>query len=346
MKKFIEFVAAIGIDLGDKTAYFACLNDQGDLVMKDSVPMTAAAFKKTFGFFKPTRIAIEAGAQSRWVACLLEALGHQVIIANPRQLKLISASASKNDQNDAVLLARLARVDPSLLSPLKHRPEQEQTQLLAIRARAQLVDTRTGLIHSLRGMLKTFGIRLPGSTSAYFAEHCQASVPPPFRPLLEGTFKVIAELSRQIEAYDEQVEQMAREQHPEVARLCKISGVGTLTALTYVLTLADPKRFAHSRDVGPYLGLRPRQQQSGSQNPQLGISKAGDSYLRRLLVQCAHSVMRRHAPDTALRVWGLRLCERGGKNAKKRAIVAVARKLAILMHRLWAGGGEYQPFPA
>jgi len=113
-----------------------------------------------------------------------------------------------------------------------------------------------------------------------------------------------------------------------------------------MLTLADPKRFAHSRDVGPYLRLRPRQQQSGNQNPQLGITKAGDSYLRKLLVQCAHTVMRKHAPDTALRVWGLRLCERGGKNAKKRAVVAVARKLAVLMHRLWAGGGEYQPFPA
>src|SRR5258708_30564887 len=120
MKDCTAFPVAIGIDIGYKPAYLACLNDQGDVIMKDSVQMTVAAFKKVFAAFKPTRIAIEAGAQSRWVACLLEALGHQVIIANPRQVKLISASASKNDQNDAVLLARLSRGDPGLLSPLKH----------------------------------------------------------------------------------------------------------------------------------------------------------------------------------------------------------------------------------
>jgi len=195
-------------------------------------------------------------------------------------------------------------------------------------------------------MLKGFGLRLPGSSSDCFVERCRSSVPPDLAIHLDGMFQAIGALSKQIEAYDEQIEQMAREQYPEVSRLRSVPGVGTLTALTYVLTLADPSRFRHSRDVGSYLGLRPRQQQSGGKDPQLGITKAGDRYLRTLLVQSAHCVLRKYAPDTALQRWGLGLCERGGKNAKKRAIVAVARKLAVLLHRLWAGGSEYQAFPA
>jgi transposase len=346
MKNLITPVAAIGIDLGDTLAYYACLSNTSELMEEATVRMTPAAFRKTFGAFEPTRIAIEAGAQSRWVATVLAELGHEVIVANPRQVELIAKNHNKNDSNDSKLLARLAHVDPLLLSPLQHRPEREQKNLLAIRARAQLVETRTALMHCLRGMLKGFGIRLPRSTSDCFLERCRTSVPAEFTCQLDGLFQVIAELTKQIEAYDEQVEQIAREQYPETARLRAIPGVGTLTALTYVLTLADPRRFRHSRDAGCYLGLRPKQQQSGGHNPQLGITKAGDSYLRKLLVQSAHCVLRDYAPDTALQRWGLALCVRGGKNAKKRAIVAVARKLAVLLHKLWVSGAAYQPFPA
>jgi transposase len=346
MPDVITAIAAIGIDLGDTDAFYAILNGEGKLMEEGRVAMTPAGIRRMFSVVEPARIAIEAGAQSRWIAKLLEELGHEVIVANPRQVHLISANHSKNDSNDAKLLARLARVDPSLLSPLKHRDEREQTTLLSIRARAQLVKTRVALMHSLRGMVKGFGIRLPHATCEQFLERCRGSVPSEILSHLEGIFSVIQDLTRQIDQYDERIEQIANEQYPAVHRLKQVAGVGTLTALTYVATIADPGRFPKSRNAGAFLGLRPRQQQSGGQNPQLGITKAGDSYLRKLLVQSAHCILAARGPDSALKRWGLKLCERGGSNAKKRAIVAVARKLAVLLHKLWVSGAPYRPFPA
>ena len=346
MPNIITTVAAIGIDLGDEDSHYACINDTGDIIEEARIAMKPAMFRRTFSSFEPTRFAIEAGAQSRWVAKLLEELGHEVIVANPRQVALITANDKKNDKNDAKLLARLARVDTSLLNPLKHRSEEAQTTLLAIRARAQLVKTRVALMHSLRGMVKCFGLRLPHSTSESFLERCRSSVPEPLLKQLEGLFTMVNELSKQISLYDELIETIAREQYPEVRILTSVPGVATLTALTFVTTMADPERFTHSRDAGAFLGLRPRQQQSGKQNPQLGITKAGDVYLRKLLVQSAHCTLQKYTPDSAVKRWGLKLCERGGANAKKRAIVAVARKLAVLLHRMWKDRAMYRPFPS
>lgn len=339
-------VAAIGVDLGDTYCHYCSIGDSGEPMEEGRVAMTPKAMTKAFGVFEPTRIAIEAGAQSRWVAQLLEELGHEVIVANPRQVKLISNNQSKNDVNDARLLAKLARVDRSLLSPLEHRGEQEQTTLLSIRARAQLVKSRVALMHSLRGMVKCFGIRLPHSTSEQFLERCRVCVPESILRHLEGIFTIIQDLSQQIAQYDELIETIAADQYPAVQYLQRVPGVGTLTALTYVVTIADPGRFTKSRMAGAFLGLRPRQQQSGGQNPQLGITKAGDVYLRKLLVQSAHCILSARGQDSALKRWGMKLCERGGANAKKRAIVAVARKLAVLLHKLWVSRSVYQPFPA
>jgi len=154
---------------------------------------------------------------------------------------------------------------------------------------------------------------------------------------------MIDELSERIDEYDQVLEHVAEKRYPQTALLTQISGVGTLSAITFVLTIEDPHRFARSRDVGSYLGLRPKQQDSGDRSPQLRITKAGDQYLRKMLVSCAHYIIGPFGPDTDLRRWGLKLCERGGKNAKKRAVVAVARKLAVLLHRLWVTGEVYQP---
>ena len=345
MKNVSTTVSTIGIDLGDTSACYACLNEEGEVMEEGQIPLTPASLRKTFT--PPSvRIAVEAGAQSRWVSALLAELGHEVIVANPRQVQLISANTSKNDPNDARLLAKLARVDPSLLSPLRHRDAADQRTLLSIRARAQLVKGRVALMHSLRGMVKAFGVRLPHSTDAEFLERCRASVPAEILCQLEGIFRVIQNLTTEIDGYDERIERIAREQYPVVKNLCQVPGVGTLTALTFVATISDPRRFRTSRNVGAFLGLRPKQQQSGNKNPQLGITKSGDSYTRTLLVQCAHCILQRNGKDTALRRWGLRLCERGGSNAKKRAVVAVARKLAVLLHKLWSSGQDYRPFPA
>jgi len=297
--------------------------------------MTSAGVRKHFAKIPRSRIAKTLGE-----------FGHEVIVVNPRQLQLISANYSKIDSNDAKILATLARVDASLLSPLPHRGEKEQTTLLSIRARAQLVKTRAALMHSLRGMMKSYGVRLPHATSDPFLQRSKGSVPEELLPHMERIFTIAQSLTQEIDNYGERIEKIAAEQYPAVQGLRKVPEVGTLTALTFVTTIADPGRFSKSRAVGAFLGLRPRQQQSGSQNPQLGITKAGDVYLRKLLVQSAHCLLGTYGQDTALKQWGLKLCQRGGSNARKRSVVAVASKMAELLHKLWVSGDLYRPFPA
>ncbi len=189
MNHVTETITAIGIDLGDLVSYYVCLNQDGEVIEEGTVEMKPAKLRRQFACFDPTRIAIEAGAQSRWVDQILRELGHEVILANPRQVKLITASDRKNDANDARLLARLARVDPSLLSPLKHRGDPEQVTLTGIRVRAQLVKMRTAAMHSLRGMVKGFGVRLPRATSESFLERCRQAVPERLRAALNGLFE-------------------------------------------------------------------------------------------------------------------------------------------------------------
>ena len=154
---------------------------------------------------------------------------------------------------------------------------------------------------------------------------------------------MIEQLTKAIRAMDKEVEQWCQDRYPETALFRQVSGVGPLTALGFTLTLEDPTRFAKRRTVGAYLGLRPRQRDSGGHKPQLRITKAGDRLLRRLLVNASQYILGPFGPDTDLRRFGLRLAERGGKAAKKRAVVAVARKLSVLLHRLWITSEAYEP---
>jgi transposase len=168
-------------------------------------------------------------------------------------------------------------------------------------------------------------------------------IPNELRETRQPLLRLIATLNDEIKSYDRRIGQLAREKYTHTQLLRQVTGVGPITALAYVLTLETPLRFARSRDVGPYLGLVPKQEDSGDSQPQLGISKAGDRMLRKLLVGSAQYILGPFGPDTDLRRFGMRLCERGGKNAKKRAAVAVARKLAVLLHRLWVSGEVYEP---
>jgi len=343
--KGIEKKAAetIGIDLGDKLSRYCVLDEEGQVVEEGRFRNLATSIVKHFAGREVKRVALEAGAQSAWIAAELRKLGLEVIVANVAEVALIGGSHRKNDRNDAEKLARLARLDPQLLSPIEHRSAEQQCELNGIRARDALVRARTLLVNAARGLGKTIGHRLPPTITATFGQRAMAALPEPLRPALGRLLEQIDELGRAIDAYDKQVLEMLPG-HPEAEALAAVPGVGPLTALTFVLTLGRAERFARSRDVGSYLGLRPKQRQSGAVNPQLGISKAGNSYLRKLLVQCAQHVLGHWGRDSALRQWGLRLAERGGSNAKKRAIVAVARKLAVLLHRLWCTGETYQPF--
>jgi transposase len=215
--------------------------------------------------------------------------------------------------------------------------------LQQIRVRAALVEARMKLVNVARGLAKAVGERLPKCDADQLGMGRLKLLPSAVQAVLKPLLEEVESLTEKIHACEEGIEQIARTEYPETERLQQVSGVGTLIALTFVLTVEEAARFQKSRDVGCYVGLRPKRSDSGDRQPQLGISKEGDRYLRKLLVQGAHYILGRRGPDTDLRRWGLKLAERGGKNAKKRAIVAVARKLAILLHRLWVSGELYEP---
>jgi transposase len=333
----------IGLDVGDKTSRYCVLGGNGEVMSEGGVATTRKAMAQKFSGMQRCRIAMEVGTHSPWLSRWLASLGFEVIVANARQVQLISASSRKNDRIDAQMLARLARIDPRLLRPIQHRSEEAQLHLMTIRVRAELVEVRTALINAARGMAKAVGERMPSCGSSQVRVERMEDLAAPVRRALTPLLRQVEALTAEIHDCDVQIEQIAREQYPETTLLQQVSGVGTLIALTFVLTLEDRERFQKSRDVGCYVGLRPKQSESGQSQPQLRITKEGDRYLRKLLVQGAHCILGWRGPDTDLRRWGLRLAERGGKNAKKRALVAVARKLAVLLHRLWVTGEVYEP---
>jgi transposase len=333
----------VGMDLGDKTSRYCMLDENGEVWREASVGTTKEGITQVFARMKPCRVAIEVGTHSPWVSRLLKSFGHEVIVANARQVQLISNSSRKNDRMDAQMLARLVRVDPRLLRPIQHRSEQAQEHLRVIRVRAALVEARTMLVNAARGLTKATGERLASCDADQMGVERTESLPAGLQNSLRPLLEEVESLTEKIQAWDQQVEQIARTDYPETLLLRQVSGVGSLIALTFVLTVEDRERFQKSRDVGCYVGLRPRQSDSGESEPQLRITKEGDPYLRKLLVQGAHCIMGRRGPDTDLKRWGLKLSARGGKNAKKRAVVAVARKLAILLHRLWVTGEVYEP---
>jgi transposase len=332
----------IGLDLGDQTTRYCIVDEAANVVSEGQLPTTKAGLDSLFAKMPSSRIAMEVGTHSPWVSRHLAAMGHEVIVANARQVQLISKSVRKNDRVDARQLARLARADPKLLSPIQHRGEEAQLDLAVIRARAELIDARTKLINSARGLVKPMGERLKKCDADQVGVGLGESLSEGAQSVIGPMLKTVEAISEQIGKYDEHIEGIAK-RYPEVKLLQQVYGVGPMIAMTFVLTLEDPKRFTSSRDVGPYLGLTPRQHDSGESQPELGISKAGDGLLRRLLVQGAHCVLRKGAPDSDLRTWGMGKTGKGGKREKKRAIVAVARKLAVLLHHLWATGEVYDP---
>jgi len=333
-----------GLDLSDKYSYL-CLIDQqsGEVIEEGRLRTTPEAFRRRFASEQPLRIAIEAGTHSPWVSRVLEECGHEVLVANARKLRLIYANKRKTDEIDAENLARLARVDPKLLYPLRHRGEGSQAHLALIRSREALVSSRTQLVNHVRGTVKSFGARLPKCPARSFHKRASEHIPEVLRPALGPILETIGSLTERIKDYDRKLEAISKEHYPETDLLRQVEGIGPLTALTFVLTLEDPYRFEKSRSVGAYLGLVPATDQSGDRDPQKRISKEGDEMLRKLLVGSAHYVLGPFGSDSDLRRHGEKIASRGGKNAKKRAVVATARKLSVLLHRLWVSGEIYDP---
>jgi transposase len=333
----------IGIDIGDKNSEVCGLDDGGAVIERASIPTTAAGFEKRFGGRVPARIALEVGTHSPWVSRLLRSAGHEVLVANARKLKLIYANDNKTDRVDAERLARVARFDPSLLVPIEHRSEEMQVDRALLKARDGLVRARTGLIIQVRGLVKSVGGRLPKCSTCVFPKAVSAHVPRAMWPAISPLLNTIARLTVEIRRFDKRVVAVARKKYPVTDQLSGIPGVGPVTALAFVLTIGNPRRFKNSRAVGSYLGLRPRKSESGQSDPQLRITKAGDSFMRCLLVQAAQYTLGPFAPDSDLRRWGLAIAARGGKNGKKRAIIGVSRKLSVILHRMWITGRNYVP---
>lgn len=333
----------VGMDLGDRYSYLHILDELGECVEEGRLRTTPQAMTHRFGAAPAARIVIEAGTHSPWVSRLLDSLGHEVFVANPRRLRAIYDNDAKSDRVDAEYLARIGRLDPQLLRGIQHRSEETQACLAVIKARDTLVRTRTRLVVHCRGMAKALGTRFPTCSTASFHRKAPEHVPLALRPALAPLLEMIEQITTTIRAYDREIQAIIDAKHPECRTLQQVTGVGSVTSLTFALVIEDPARFRKSRDVGAYIGMVPRRQDSGDSTPQLRITKAGDPLLRRLLVQSAAYILGPHGPDSDLRRYGERIAARGGKNARKRSRVAVARKLAVILHRLWASDATYEP---
>ena len=333
----------VGVDLGDQWSHYCILGLQGETLSEGQLQTRGAEVAEFFQALPPARVVMEVGTHSPWMQEIIAGEGHEVVVANPRLMEGSKRRKRKNDRIDAKKLARLGRVDPQSLHPIRHRSREVREDLVVLRAREALVAARTELINATRGLVKSMGTRLPKCSSPSFGQKVKDAIPEKVRAALLPLVQFADALSDSIQSYDQKIEELSSEKYRHTKLLRQVKGVGPITALAYVLTLENPEHFAKSRDVGPYLGLVPKQEDSGESQPQLGISKAGDTMVRKLLVGSAQYILGPFGPDSELRRYGLRLCERGGKNAKKRAAVAVARKLAVLLHRLWVSGEVYEP---
>ena len=300
-----RYATTIGVDLGDKFHSFCMLDEDGEVVQEGRMASTAGALEKMFASRPTVLVALEAGTHSPWVSRLLESWGHKVLVGNARKLRLIYADTGKNDDRDAEMLARIARFDPRLLWPIHHRGLRAQSHLAVLKGRDALVKSRTMLINHARGIVKSVGGRLPSSSADSFCKKAYGAVPEMLQDALDPIFRTIAELTQKIKGMDKKIAELCQEEYPETERLQEVKGVGPVTSLAFVLTLEEPDRFAKSRAVPVYLGLTPRRDQSGEVDKQLRITKAGDEYLRRLLISCAHYILGAFGEDSDLRRWGL-----------------------------------------
>jgi len=342
-----QFETYIGVDLGDKK-HHVCVTDKDGVIIKEcTIANDRPALRQLCQDYPCGSVAIEVGAHSPWISRFLTAQGMKVTVANARKLRAIYQNNRKCDQLDARMLAKLLRADRELLSPIQQGSEQAQKDLLAIKIRASLVRQRTGMVNTLRGVIKSMGMRIPSSSAEAF--HVRAkeflTEQPELEPAIAPALKALETVTEQIRFYEKSIEDAARTHHPQALKLQQIPSIGPITSLAFVLSIEDPKRFKDPRDVGAYIGLVPRRDQSGETDKQLPISKAGNKYLRQLLVQCAQYLIGHFGPDCALRDQGLKLVARGGKAAKKKATIAIARKLAVMMIAMWQKGSDYEAFP-
>ena len=333
----------IGLDVGDRISHLYMVGRHGERLEERTVATTPEALRKLFTRVDSSRVVLEVGTHSRWISQLVAGLGHEVFVANPSAMYGTKRRRKRNDKLDAEFLARQGRADVSLLHAIRHRGDRAHAHLELLRARDQVVQLRSKLINHVRGSVKSSGHRLPACSAEAFAHRVSAQIPEALRIALQPLLDTIRSFTITIRQYDAEIEQLLVHTYPDGARLRQVAGVGPITALAFLLLIDDPHRFRDRRDVAAYFGLVPRLDESSDSTPQLRITKAGDPFGRRLLVSAAQYIMGPFGPPTDLRHHGEGLMLRGGRNAKKRAVVAVARKLAVLLHALWTSGTPYEP---
>jgi len=335
----------IGVDLGDKKHAICVIDASGEIIEQRAITNHRQSLKRLSDKYPGARIAMEVGSHSPWISRYLKSLKHEVFVANPRKLRAIYTNDRKSDERDAMMLAKLGRMDPSLLYPIQHGSEQAQRDLLQVKLRDNLVRQRVAIISSVRFTLKSMGRRLSSPGTKYFAKQARLQLKKEgdLLSMIEPSLQVLDELTLQIRNLEKAIEKLCEEDYPETARLMQIRGIGYITALSFVLTIEDPDRFDPPREVGAYLGLVPKRDQSGELDKRLGISKAGDAYMRRLLVSAAQYMLGPFGEECDIRTRGLRMAERGGRGAKNKAAVATARKLAVVMLVIWQKQVDYEP---
>lgn len=336
-------IRTIGNDVGDRFIHYCAYDAAGVVLAEGKIPTRKAAVRDFYAGIQACVVGLETGQHSSWIYHVVKAAGHEVIVANARKLQFIFRSSNKNDRRDAQQIGKFLLVDRELLSPVYMPSARIQEHVAILRARDGLVRTRTRLITMVRSLVKQSGERLPACSAAAFAGKALPLLPEHLSHTLGSVLEQIAALTQRIRAYDKMIVELIEQEYPQAKILMQIKGVGPLTALAYVLRIVDPSRFSSSRSLGPYVGLVPKLDQSGNSDPQLGITREGDMLLRRYLVSAAQYILGPFGEDSDLRRAGMRIIDRGGRHAKKRAVIAVARKLAVLMHRLWITDAVYEP---
>lgn len=335
---------AIGLDTSDRDMKVCILEPGGEKVEEITIPLNRhhlTAYFEPLGELHPV-IAFETGTHSNWLYDFFTALGFaSVIVADARQLKVISKSKKKTDRKDAQTLAELAQSCPAMLHPVQPRSERARQDRRLLSARHVLVESRTKLVAHARGIVKSTGARLSNVDTDRFPD-LEESLPDALKPILGPLMNAIREINAAISKYDALIHERC-EGDSVIGRLKQVSCVGNITALAFVAAVEDPMRFLRNRHVASFLGLTPRIDESGTIEKQLRITKAGDNYTRQLLVMSAQGILRRNSPVTDLKRWGQSIAETGGKRGKRRAAVAVARKLAVLLLSIWKSGADYEP---
>lgn len=335
----------IGVDLGD-IKHAICVTDKDGIILKEYfITNTKQSFKKLTDTYPQSLVAIEVGTHSPWVSRYLTQLGAKVVVANARKLRAIYTNERKSDELDARMLAKIVRLDIDLLHPVTHQTEDQQRDSLLIKLRNSLTKQRVSNVLTVRFTLKSLGIRLKSVSTEAFANNArrQLQEQPEILTLISAPLIILDTLNEQIKSLDKQIEQLIALKYPAAQHLQKIPGIGPITSLAFVLHVSDPDRFENLRDVGAYLGLVPRRDQSGKMDKQLSISKTGNTYLRCLLVQAAQYILGHFGPECDLKTHGLKLAAKGGKAAKRKAVIATARKLSVIMLAMWKNKSEYNP---